>query len=101
MVKGLVLDSYPGTNMRILSRPNFTSSLALTTRTIGQPILGQRRQISQYVPMGKTAKSVKKELELPEGRHLAVIQGYSEMIKNQNPQKSTNFTKNWYKGAQP
>ena len=89
MVKSLVLDSFPGTSMRILSRPNFTNSPALTTHTIGQPLIGQRRNLYQYVPMQKTAKSVTKMLELPEGRDLSVIAGYSEMVKNRTSHKST------------
>ena len=88
MVKSLVLDSFPGTSMRILSRPNFTNSPALTTHTIGQPLIGQRRNLYQYVPMQKTAKSVTKMLELPEGRDLSVIAGYSEMVKNRTSHKS-------------
>ena len=39
--------------------------------------------------MGKTSKNVTKMLELPEGRDLTVIQGYSEMVKNWTSQKST------------
>ena len=89
MVKSLVLDSFPGTSMRILSRPNFTNSPALTTHTIGQPLIGQHRNLYQYVPMQKTAKSVTKMLELPEGRDLSVIAGYSEMVKNRTSHKST------------
>ena len=89
MVKSLVLDSFPGTSIRILSRPNFTNSPALTTHTIGQPLIGQHRNLYQYVPMQKTAKSVTKMLELPEGRDLSVIAGYSEMVKNRTSHKST------------
>ena len=89
MVKSLVLDSFPGTSMRILSRPNFTNSPALTTHTIGQPLIGQRRNLYQYVPMQKTAKIVTKMLKLPEGRDLSVIAGYSEMVKNRTSHKST------------
>ena len=89
MVKSLILDSLPGIPQRVLSRPNFTSSPALTTKTIGQPILGLRRSMAQFVPMGRQAKQVKEMLKLPESEELSVINGYQEMVKNQSPQKST------------
>ena len=89
MVKSLVLDSLPGIPQRVLSRPNFTSSPALTTKTLGQPILGLRKSMAQFVPMGRQPKQVKEMLDLPEGRELSVINGYEEMVKNQSPQKST------------
>ena len=89
MVKSLILDSLQGIPQRVLSRPNFTSSPALTTKTIGQPILGLRRSMAQFVPMGRQAKQVKEMLKLPESEELSVINGYQEMVKNQSPQKST------------
>ena len=89
MVKSLILDSLPGIPQRVLSRPHFTSSPGLTTRTVGAPILGLRRSMAQFVPMGRQARQVQNLLKLPETEKLHVVNGLAEMIKNQAPQKST------------
>ena len=82
MVKGLVIDSYPSVNFRILSKPTISLCPPANTQTIGQGILGHKARISQYVPMGRKSARIQKLLQLPEAEPMKVVEGYKEMAKN-------------------
>ena len=82
MVLGVVVDSYPSVNFKILSRPHISLSPPANTQTIGQGILGHKARLSQYVPMGTKSPRVQKLLQLPEAEPMKVIEGYKEMMKN-------------------
>ena len=84
MPRSLVIDSYPSIQMRTLDRPLFSKSPPLA-QTMGQPILGHRPRISQYVPMGKQSKQIQNLLDIPEDAPQTLVQGSSELLKNSEP----------------
>ena len=87
MVKGLVLDSYPSVNFRILSKPNISLNPPANTQTIGQGILGHKARISQFVSFGRKSPRIQKLLQLPEAEPMKVINGYKEMVQDQPREK--------------
>ena len=71
--------------MRTLDKPLFSKSPPLGP-TMGQPILGHRPRISQYVKVGKQSKQIQELLDVPEDAPQTLVQGSAELLKNSQPQ---------------
>ena len=84
MPRSLVIDSFPSIHMKTLDKPMFSQSPPLA-QTMGQPILGHRPRISQYVRMGKQSKQIENLLDVPEDAPQTLVQGSSELLKNPPP----------------
>ena len=84
MPRSLVIDSYPSIQMRTLDKPLFSKSPPLGL-TMGQPILGQRPRISQYIKVGKQSKQIQELLDMPEDAPQTLVQGSDQLLKNSQP----------------
>ena len=62
-------------------------------QTMGQPILGHRPRISQYVAMGKQSKQVQNLLDVPEDAPQTLVQGSNELLKDPHPETVDPHTK--------
>ena len=65
MPRGLVMNSSPGIQMKLLSTPHFSQSPPLN-QTASQGVLGHRSRTAQYVNLNKPPERIQELLILPQ-----------------------------------